>query len=249
MDLPENYDPTIFDRPSVTVDIVIFSLVENDLRVLLIKRDQAPYANMWAIPGSFIEINESLDAAAVRALADETGVTDVYMEQLYTFGIPNRDPRTRVITVAYFALVPYAAVKHQVGEHTKDAAWFSMYNLPKLGFDHEHILEYAFTRLRYKLEYTSVGFQLLPDVFTLTELQKAYEIILGRETRQKEFQAENFVSYNFGKKLDKRKKMVKVAQLNFIATLKMQWLRSKPVGCSLKIWAKQISTIVFVSYP
>ena len=187
MDLPENYDPTIFDRPSVTVDIVIFSLVDNDLKVLLIKRDQAPYANMWAIPGSFIEINESLDDAAIRALADETGVTDVYMEQLYTFGNPHRDPRTRVITVAYFALVPYAAVRHQVGEHTSDTEWVSMYNLPELGFDHAHILEYAFTRLRYKLEYTSVGFQLLPDVFTLTELQKAYEIILGEKLDKRNF--------------------------------------------------------------
>ena len=187
MDVPENYDPTIFDRPSVTVDIVIFSLVDNDLKVLLIKRDQAPFANMWAIPGSFIEIDESLDAAAVRALADETGVTDVYMEQLYTFGNPTRDPRTRVITVAYFALVPDSAVGFQVGEHTIDTAWFSMYDLPELAFDHEKILNYALTRLRYKLEYTSVGFQLLPDVFTLTELQKAYEIILGEKLDKRNF--------------------------------------------------------------
>ena len=187
VNLPENYDPTIFDRPSVTVDIVIFSLVENDLKVLLIKREQAPFANMWAIPGSFIGIDESLDAAAIRALADETGVTDVYMEQLYTFGSPQRDPRTRVITVAYFALVPYAAVRHQVGEHSTDAEWFSIHKLPELGFDHALILEYALTRLRYKLEYTSVGFQLLPDVFTLTELQKAYEIILGEKLDKRNF--------------------------------------------------------------
>ncbi len=187
MDVPENYDPTIFDRPSVTVDIVIFSLVDNDLKVLLIKRDQAPFANMWAVPGSFIEIDESLDDAAVRALADETGVTDVYMEQLYTFGNPTRDPRTRVITVAYFALVPDGAVGLQVGEHTISTAWFSMYDLPELAFDHEKILNYALTRLRYKLEYTSVGFQLLPDVFTLTELQKAYEIILGEKLDKRNF--------------------------------------------------------------
>jgi len=187
VDVPENYDPTIFDRPSVTVDIVIFSLVDNDLKVLLIKRNQAPFVDMWAIPGSFIEIDESLEDAAVRALADETGVTDVYMEQLYTFGNPTRDPRTRVVTVAYFALVPDSAVRHQVGKHTIDTAWFSMYDLPELAFDHEKILNYALTRLRYKLEYTSVGFQLLPDVFTLTELQRAYEIILGEKLDKRNF--------------------------------------------------------------
>lgn len=187
MDLPENYDPTIFARPSVTVDIVIFALVDNDLQVLLIKRTHAPYANMWAIPGSFIQIDESLEDAAVRALADETGVTDVYMEQLYTFGEPTRDPRTRVITVAYFALVPYSFIQYQSKSHATETAWFSVFNLPALGFDHAYILDYALTRLRYKLEYSSVGFQLLPDVFTLTELQKAYEIILGEQLDKRNF--------------------------------------------------------------
>jgi len=109
----------------------------------------------------------------------------VYTEQLYTFGSPGRDPRMRVITVAYFALVPYEAVGQMLG--TAETGWFSMFNLPQLAFDHEEILHYALTRLRYKLEYTAVGFQLLPDVFTLTELQKAYEIILGEKLDKRNF--------------------------------------------------------------
>lgn len=181
--IPLGYDPNQYERPSVTVDVVIFSLVADDLKVLLVKRTQLPYAEMWAVPGAFVKIDESLEDAAVRALADETGLVDVYMEQLYTFGAPPRDPRMRVITIAYFALVPFEAVaRTAVG--TK---WFSVFQLPKLAFDHNDILDYALKRLRYKLEYTSVGFQLLPDEFSLTELQKAYETILGEELDKRNF--------------------------------------------------------------
>jgi len=187
VDLPANYDPNEFDRPSVTVDVVVFSLANDELKVLLIKRQAAPYANMWAIPGSFINMDESLEEAAVRALADETGVEDVYTEQLYTFGSPDRDPRTRVITIAYFALVPHDAIHPQAGRDTHETGWFTISQLPPLAFDHAEIVEYAHTRLRYKLEYSSVGFQLLPNVFTLTELQKAYEIILGEQLDKRNF--------------------------------------------------------------
>lgn len=182
---PENYDPSAFDRPSVTVDVVIFSLVKDDLRVLLVKRLEAPFADMWALPGTFVKLDESLNDTAVRALADKTGVTNVYTEQLYTFGRPDRDPRTRVITVAYFALIPYESVIPQGEEDS--VKWFSMANLPPLAFDHAEILEYALTRLRYKLEYTAVGFQLLPNEFTLSELQQAYEIILDEKLDKRNF--------------------------------------------------------------
>lgn len=183
--LPENYDPSLFERPSVTVDVVIFSLVEDDLRVLLVRREAPPFAGMWALPGAFVRMDESLADTAARALAGKTGVRDVYTEQLYTFGRPDRDPRTRVITVAYFALVPYDAIRQQTeGETTK---WFSLAQLPDLAFDHAEILAYALTRLRYKLEYTAVGFQLLPHVFTLSELQKAYEIILDEKLDKRNF--------------------------------------------------------------
>jgi 8-oxo-dGTP diphosphatase len=187
MDVPANYDPARYHRPSVTVDVVIFALVEDDLRVLLIKRKYAPYAGFWAIPGGFVRLDESLEDAAVRELAEETGVTDVYIEQLYTFGEPERDPRTRVITVAYFALVPFDAIHHHPGEEAAETSWFSVFEPPELAFDHQAILEYALTRLRYKLEYTSVGFKLLPDEFTLTELQKAYETILGEPLDKRNF--------------------------------------------------------------
>lgn len=171
----------------MTVDVVIFALVGEDLRVLLIKRKYDPFAGVWAIPGGFVMPDESLEKAAVRELAEETGVTDVYIEQLYTFGDPGRDPRARVITVAYFALVPYNAIRHRPGTDAAETQWFSVFDLPPLAFDHREILEYALTRLRYKLEYTSVGFQLLPDVFTLTDLQKAYETILGEQLDKRNF--------------------------------------------------------------
>lgn len=187
MDMPENYDPSKYDRPSVTVDVVVFSLADEDLKVLLVKRKYAPYAGVWAIPGGFVRLDESLLEAATRELAEETGVSDVFIEQLYTFGDPGRDPRTRVITIAYFALVPHDAIQHRPSGDAAETAWFSMFDLPDLAFDHAGILNYALTRLRYKLEYTAVGFQLLPDLFTLTDLQRAYETILGERLDKRNF--------------------------------------------------------------
>jgi 8-oxo-dGTP diphosphatase len=164
------------------VDVVIFTLRGQDLQVLLVRRKHPPFADYWAIPGGFVGMQESLEEAALRELEEETGVRDVYLEQLYTFGQPERDPRTRVITVAYFALVPINSLPTpQAGSDAGDARWWSMYDLPCLAFDHGEILDYALTRLRYKLEYSAVGFELLPEKFTLSELQSAYEIILGEK--------------------------------------------------------------------
>lgn len=176
-----------YPRPSVTVDVIIFTLGGNALQVLLVQRGNPPFEEMWAIPGGFVGIDESLEGAAIRELEEETGVRDVYLEQLYTFGDPGRDPRGRVITVAYFALVPADAVQPHAGHDTADARWWSVYDLPPLAFDHEDVLVYALQRLRYKLEYTAVGFELLPEVFTLSELQVAYEIILGEELDKRNF--------------------------------------------------------------
>ena len=184
------YDVNRYERPSVTADVVIFTLRDGDLCVLLVKRARWPFEGEWAIPGGFIHMDESLEDAARRELAEETGfdVGEVYLEQLYTFGRPGRDPRTRVITVAYMAVVPSSELQPQAGDDAAEAEWWSMYNLPeKLAFDHTDILEYALTRLRYKLEYTAVGFELLPQEFTLAELQTAYEIILGEELDKANF--------------------------------------------------------------
>lgn len=184
----DDYDVTDYERPSVTVDVVLFTLYDQDLQVLLVKRGHWPFAGAWAIPGGFVHMDEPLEAAARRELLEEAGVSDVFLEQLYTFGEPDRDPRTRVITVAYMAVVSADQISLRAGSDAADARWWSMSALPEgLAFDHAEILSYALTRLRYKLEYTAVGFQLLPEEFTLPELQVAYEIILGEELDKANF--------------------------------------------------------------
>ncbi len=190
-DSPATYDVSQYDRPSVTVDVVIFTILEEQLKVLLIQRKGWPFKGMWAIPGGFVQMDESLETAAYRELAEETGVTsqEVYLEQLYTFGQPNRDPRTRVITVAYFALVGPDKLNPTAASDAAEVGWFSVYTPPQLAFDHADILHYALTRLRYKLEYSAVGFQLLPETFTLRELQDAYETVLGAKLDKGNFRS------------------------------------------------------------
>lgn len=182
-----NYDVTKFDRPSVTVDIVIFTVKDNDLKVLLVKRDIEPFQGMWALPGGFVKMEEYLDEAAKRELVEETGIKDIYLEQLYTFGEPKRDPRTRVITVSYFALVSSENLKLKASTDVSDVQWFSVYQLPKLAFDHKDIIQYGLKRLRWKLEYTTIGFKLLPSNFTLTHLQSLYEIIFNKQFDKRNF--------------------------------------------------------------
>lgn len=174
----------------VTVDIVLFTLRERRLHVLLIRRLGTPFEGSFALPGGFVLENESLDAAAQRELQEETGVVagseKVYLEQLYTFGEPGRDPRGRVVTVAYYALVPNSQVL-KAGTDAADAAWFAVDELPPLAFDHTAVIEYAHSRIRNKLNYTSVGFELLPEKFTLTELQLVHEAILGEKIDKRNF--------------------------------------------------------------
>jgi 8-oxo-dGTP diphosphatase len=170
----------------VTVDIVLFTILERELRVLLIRRLAKPFENRWALPGGFVLEAESVDAAAVRELREETGVDKVYLEQLYTFGDPKRDPRGRVVTVAYYALVPHGQ-SLQAGTDAGAADWFRLTELPSLAFDHHNIIEYAHQRIRNKLDYTNVGFELLPEKFTLTELQLVHEAILGEKLDKRNF--------------------------------------------------------------
>lgn len=174
--------------PAVTVDVVIFTLQadaiehETQLHVLLIKRRFSPFEGEWAIPGGFVRADETLEQAARRELEEETGLRDLYLEQLYTFGDPQRDPRARVISVAYFALVRADQQTLHGSEEATEVGWFSVKALPQpLAFDHAQIVSFALDRLRAKLEYTTLAFQLLPEVFTLPQLKRTYEQILGEE--------------------------------------------------------------------
>jgi 8-oxo-dGTP diphosphatase len=177
-----------YPRPALTVDIVAFSLQNQKLCVLLIERAEQPFAGMWALPGGFVKIDEDLNAAAERELEEETSVHGAYLEQLYTYGAPNRDPRGRVVSVAHFALIPSnKPIRASGGSDASSARWHPLDDLPPLAFDHHEIVTYAIRRLRYKLEYTAVGFELLPNNFTLTELQQTYEIILGENLDKRNF--------------------------------------------------------------
>jgi 8-oxo-dGTP diphosphatase len=183
--MPYTYD---YPHPAVTVDCVIFGVDQPTvLQVLLIQRKIPPFAGAWALPGGFVGLDESLDEAARRELAEETGLKDVFLEQLYTFGTVDRDPRERVITVAYYALVNLTEHPVQADTDASDAGWFPLDRLPPLAFDHELILERAIARLKGKIRYEPIGFELLPRRFTLTELQKLYETILGQPLDKRNF--------------------------------------------------------------
>lgn len=176
-----------FARPALTVDVAVFALDEQDLQVMLIERDLPPFAGSWALPGGFVRIGETLDQAATRELQEETGLADIYLEQLYTFGQMDRDPRERVVTVAYYALVNLAGHDVKASTDARNAAWFSVNDLPTLAFDHRQILDIALERLRGKVRYQPIGFELLPEKFTLRQLQHLYEIILDRPLDKRNF--------------------------------------------------------------
>ena len=176
-----------YPRPAVTVDCVVFALDQQDLKVLLIQRDLGPFEGAWALPGGFVQMDETLDQAAYRELAEETGVVVSYLEQLYTFGDVDRDPRERVVTVSYFALVKLSDHEIRAASDARSAAWFAIDDTPSLAFDHQKILDIAHQRLRGKLRYQPIGFELLPKKFTLTQLQSLYEIVLDRQLDKRNF--------------------------------------------------------------
>ncbi len=242
----QNYDASIYQRPSVTVDMLIFTVVdeekenyrklpEKSLKLLMVKRGVHPYIGQWALPGGFVTENESIDKAALRELKTETNIDDVYMEQLYTWGDVNRDPRTRVISCSYMALVDCKSLEVKAGDDADDARWFNVrYSVLEekktmlvkdlifekvvkitlsndedileaiikviekysgktarverevivsngIAFDHAEMIQYAVERLRNKIEYTDIAFNLMPELFTLSELQQVYEVTLGKE--------------------------------------------------------------------
>jgi 8-oxo-dGTP diphosphatase len=180
---------------------VIFGYDGGDLKVLLIQRGLPPFKGRWALPGGFVHMDESVDQAARRELQEETGVKNVFLEQLYTFGATGRDPRGRVVTVAYYALVKLSDQKVRAATDAREADWFPVWDVPDLAFDHAEILRVAHERLRGKVRYDPIGFELLPEKFTLTDLQSLYETILER-------------------KLDKRNFRKKVAKLDILLDLK-----------------------------
>lgn len=205
---------SIMSRNSVKIeaaaDVVIFGIEDNKLTVLLVKRRNDPFKGMWALPGGFIGRNEDVVDAAKRELKEETGVSGIYLEQLYTFGEPKRDPRGRVLSVAYFALL---SVKRGVkaGDDARDANFFPVSSLPPPAFDHKKIISYAVTRLRNKIQYTNAVSSMLPEEFSLGEIQKIYEII-------------------WNKKVDKRNFRKKILSLGLLMPLpvKRRGLRSRP---------------------
>lgn len=200
----ESYDPAVFERPSVAVDLILMSVVDGAPAVLLTRRDQHPFAGAWALPGGFVGIGESLDEAAHRILVEKARMSDAYVEQLYTFGAVDRDPRTRIISVAHFALLPEdrfaAALKSAPGLALAELAvpWSGETGGPvearigdgdplPLPFDHGAMLSLAMRRLRGKLDYSGIAFALLPERFTLRALQDIYEAILDTKLNKPAF--------------------------------------------------------------
>ena len=213
----------------MTVDIVIFTLRNGSLQVLLVKRGVPPFEGQYAIPGGFIRGDESLEEAALRELHEETGVRNVFLEQLYTFGDPKRDPRSRVITVAYYALIASDKLSLVAGADAAEAQWFPASSLPPLAFDHKSILDYALERLRNKLEYTTVGFQLLPEKFTLGELQAVYEAILGRQLDKRNFRRKLSLLGILKPLRERQRTGRKPAQLFRFAAARFEKLRDKGI--------------------
>ena len=176
-----------YPHPAVTTDVVLFTIQMRALSVLLIQRKNPPYQGMWALPGGFLNIDEGLESCAKRELREETGIEGVYLEQLGTFGKPDRDPRERVISVTYFALTPSDHLTPKASSDAAETAWFPISQLPDLAFDHAGIIDRARERLVAKLGYTTIAFQMLPDSFTLSQLQSVYEILLNETLDKRNF--------------------------------------------------------------
>ena len=169
-----------YPRPSVTVDIVVFGYDGGrQLKLLLIERGGEPFKGSWALPGGFVDLDENLETAALRELEEETGVKDLFVEQLYTYGTVDRDPRGRVISVAYFSLVNLQDHPAVAASDATKAEWFPLDELPDLAFDHSDIIAMANNRLAAKVRYQPIGFELLPAEFTLGQLQQLYETVLN----------------------------------------------------------------------
>lgn len=176
-----------YPRPSVTTDCAIFGFDEGELKVLLIERGIEPFKGKWALPGGFLQMDENADECARRELYEETGIKNVFIEQLFSFSDVDRDPRGRVITISYYALVKLSDYKIKAGDDAQNANWFPISKVPPLAFDHDRILRIALNRLRGKIRYQPIGFELLPEKFTMPELQNLYEAILELQLDRRNF--------------------------------------------------------------
>ena len=182
--MPHTYQ---YPRAALTVDCVVFGFDEGELKVLLIQRALEPFKGRWALPGGFVRMDETVDEAARRELEEEAGLKHVFLEQLYTFGDVGRDPRERVVSVAYYALVKLSDHRAKAATDAADAEWFPMSKVPKLAFDHANILATALARLKGKVRYQPIGFELLPPKFTLSDLQHLYEAVLTTDLDKRNF--------------------------------------------------------------
>ena len=189
---PTSYNPEAYHRVSVAVDLLVFTIVEERLQLLMVRRDEEPFQGRLALPGVFVGSEENLDEAAERGIFEEAGLQGIYFEQLYTWGDIHRDPRMRIISVSYMALVPANLLNFKAGRRTSEAKLVDVEVLLEgkgeaLAFDHMEIIRYARWRLKNKVEYTGIAFHLLPEEFTLPELQRVYEILLGKSLYKANF--------------------------------------------------------------
>lgn len=187
----DNYDSSAYEKPSITVDVLVFTIENEELKIVMIKRKNSPYKGMLSLPGAFVGIAETLDEAASRGIKEKTGLSDIYFEQLYTWGEVNRDPRMRIISVSYMALVSIEELYRAAGSSEIANHLYSVDQLlqsdESIAFDHKEMIAYGRERIKNKVEYTPLAFEFLPEKFTLPQLQKINEILLGKELYKANF--------------------------------------------------------------
>ncbi len=196
-----------YPRPALASDCVIFGFDGGDLKVLLTEREKEPFKNKWALPGGFVFIEETTEECAKRILHEKTGIKNVFVEQLFTFSEIDRDPRERIVSVSYYALVNTYQYELIAGRDTLKTEWFALSDLPKLGFDHAKIIKMALQRIKGKVNYQPIGFELLNEKFTLSQLQQLYEAILEVQIDKRNFR-KKILGMALLKELDEKEKNV-----------------------------------------